>query len=112
MKTIVGCLGLVIGLAVADPIVDEALLGATKSAGSKVYWACIVTPPVTEVQKGICAGLYGTYMASLTALNAPLPIVLSIDPDPYVWSPYDICRYETGHIVFGDQGIQPYCPSI
>ena len=112
MKYKLAILIIAIGTVTADPIADEALLATTKRAGVKVYWACIVAPPVTEAQKEICSGLYGTYIASLTALNTPLPLVLSIDSDPYEGNPYDICRYETGHIVFGDQDIQPYCPTI
>ena len=99
------------GIVNADPI-DEALILAASSAGNKVYFGCIVTPPVTSAQKAICAGLYTTYNTALRAVNATLPLVPSLDPDPYAWSPYDICRYETGHIVFGNQLSLPYCPTI
>ena len=99
------------GLVYADPV-DEGLLTTAKATGAKVYFACIVTPPVNTAKKAICRGLYNSYMAALTAVNAPLPLVVSVDPDPYAWSPYDICRYETGHVVFGEQLSVPYCPTL
>ncbi|MDQ5921821.1 MAG: hypothetical protein QG673_1880 [Pseudomonadota bacterium] len=92
--------------------IDETLLLAAKTQGSNVYYACIVTPPVTPQQQAYCSGLYVTYMVNITALNAPYPLVVSLDPDPYAWSPYDICKYEVGHMIFGDEFITPYCPSI
>jgi hypothetical protein len=95
----------------ADPV-DEALLDSSQAQGTHIYQACIVTPPVTAPQKAICAGLYSTYISSLTTLNLPYPLIPTIDPDPYAWSPYDICRYETGHVVFGNQLTVPYCPTI
>jgi len=94
-------------------IIDgEALLISAKTQGTTVYFSCIVTPPVTPAQQATCLALYTTYAATLTALTLPLPMVMSLDPDPYLWSPYDICRYEAGHIVFGDAVIIPYCPTL
>ena len=95
----------------AGPI-DEAMYVAARTQGTVVYTTCIVTPPVTAAQQATCASLYKTYIVTLTALNIPYPLTMSLDPDPYLWSPYDICKYETGHIVFGDQLLIPYCPSI
>ena len=91
---------------------DEVLLQAAKSSGITVYHACIETPPVTAEQVAVCTNLYGNYVTALTTVNMPEKLIPSIDPDPYAWSPYDICRYETGHIVFGDQLSLPYCPTV
>ena len=90
--------------------INEMLLEIVKSQGSRVFFTCVVTPP--ETPPSICSKLYARYLANLSALNAPNPLVLSIDPDPYSWSPFDICRYETEHIVFGDELIVPYCPTL
>ena len=92
--------------------INEAMLIAATTQGTAVYATCIATPPVSADQVATCTALYGKYIATLTVLNAPLPLVLSLDPDPYVLSPYDICKYETGHIVFGTQLAIPYCPSL
>jgi len=92
--------------------IDEAMLASAATQGSAVYYNCIVTPPISAEQQAICAALYAKYVATLAVLNAPYPLIPSLDPDPYAWSPYDICRFEAGHIVFGMQLAVPYCPSI
>ena len=91
---------------------DEALLAIAKLNGNTVYATCIATPPVSAAQQATCASLYKTYIASLTAVNSPLPLVISLDPDPYISSHYDICKYETGHMLFDAPLVQPYCPTI
>jgi hypothetical protein len=93
------------------PVIDEAQLLAARSAGNAVFHGCIETPPVTPAQAGVCAGLYGTYVATLTALNAPYPLVSTTSPSPYSWSPYDICRFEPSHFVFPPEGF-PICPAL
>jgi hypothetical protein len=95
----------------ADPS-NEVLLTSSHEQGTHIYQTCIVTPPVTASQKALCAGLYSTYMSSLTKLNSAYPLTPTINPDPYSWSQYDICRYETSHAVFGDQLTVPYCPTV
>jgi hypothetical protein len=94
------------------PAVDEAQLLATRSAGKTVYSSCILTPPVTNAQKLVCEGLYNTYKSALTLLNAPFPLIASIDPSPYTWSPYDICKYEPAHFVYPPEGGSPICPVL
>lgn len=87
----------------------EAQLATAKSAGSTVYYTCILTPPVTTAQELMCDGLYSTYKSALSALNAPYPILISSSPSIYSWSPYDICRYEGSHFVFPPTGGFPIC---
>lgn len=117
MKTKVGLgllalLGIVhVSMVHADMITNEALLALAKTQGTNVYHECILTPPVTPQQKAFCSALYAVYKIYITALNTPYPLVIAVEPDPYSWSPYDICRYEVGHMVFGDEGIEPYCPT-
>ena len=79
-----------------------------------LYFRCFVTNLTGEPKViATCTTLYTTYNATLTTINAPLPIVPSIDPSPYSWSPFDICRYETAHLVFNSVAAEPYyCPTF
>ena len=97
----------------ADPI-NETLLETVKAIGTTIFVSCILTPPVdpTGSQQAMCAGLYATYIVKEQALNTPLPLMLAKDPSPYVWSPFDICRFETGHLIFGNKTEVPYCPTV
>ncbi len=97
--------------AVSTPA-NETLLSISRVKGTTVYTSCILTPPVTPQQVTLCSSLYAQYISSLQTLNAPLPIIVSTDPSPYVWSPYDVCRFETTHLVFDFVGTQPYCPAL
>ncbi|MBY0379357.1 MAG: hypothetical protein K2P99_03035 [Burkholderiales bacterium] len=108
LKSIIGLLPIAV---VASPV-DEALLDSAKVTGSIVYASCIATPPVTASQNAYCVGVYATYVAKLQALNAPLPMMLSKERSPYALSPYDICKYEIGNLIFGKQTEIPYCPTI
>ena len=81
-------------------VADEALIQSAKAKGSTVYYSCIVTPPTSDEQYAWCLGVYYTYVASLQVVNAPYPLSPSITPSKYSWSPFDICRYETSHLVF------------
>jgi hypothetical protein len=99
-----------IGAINADPV-DEALVLAAQVAGRQVYFSCIAITPVTAEQQAICAGLYTIYNNALRAVNAPLPLVPSLDPSPYVLSQYDVCRYETGHMIFGHLAL-PFCTTF
>lgn len=97
----------------ADPV-DEALLTTAKVTGTTIFASCILTPPVdpTGSQQAMCVGLYATYVAKEQALNTPLPLMIAKDPSPYAWSPFDICRFETGHLIFGKKTEVPYCPTV
>ena len=90
-----------------DVIANEALLVSCQSVGHILFASCVVVPPADSTQAAICAGLYAKYMACSTALNMPMPMVLSLDPDPYKSSPYTPCRYEVGHVILFD-----ICPNI
>lgn len=94
----------------ADP--NEGLLASTHAVGSMVYASCILTPPVTDVQTSYCVGIYAAYISQSQTLTAPLPMLVSKEPSPYAWSPYDICRFEVGNLIFGKQTEAPYCPTI
>ena len=96
----------------ATPIADESLLASTNAVGTSIYASCILTPPTNDVQTSICVGMYATYMTQSQTLTAPLPMLVSKEPSPYAWSPYDICRFEVGNIIFGEQSVAPYCPTL
>ncbi|MCC2624315.1 MAG: hypothetical protein K0R14_188 [Burkholderiales bacterium] len=101
-----------LGSIIASPVIDEALLNVARVKGVAVYTACIMTPPSTPAQAAACAALYAIYVASLQAVNAPFPLVVSTTPSPYLWSPYDVCRYEPTHFVFNVLVTQPFCPVL
>lgn len=93
--------------------IDEALFLLAKSEGTTIYFTCIATPPIDPAQQAACATLHTTYEVTLGGLNAPFPLTAPIpNLSPYKWSPYDVCRYETSQMVFGDLGVQPYCPTL
>lgn len=98
-------------LGFCDPF-DEALMAVAHSDGITVYTTCIVTPPTDPIKEAACLVLYNKFQASLQAVNAPFPIVPSLTPSPYAWSPYDICRYETSHFVFNITLGFPVCPAL
>lgn len=94
-------------------VVDEAMVTLANKQGIAVYDLCIAKPPVKPDAIAACATLYTTYVATLDVVNAPLPTVPSIDPSPYSWSPFDICRYEVAHMVFNLVAATPYyCPTV
>lgn len=92
---------------------DEALVASAYAQGVNIYNTCIATPPVDPDLVTYCTSIYTVYVVTLSSVNAPLPILPAIDPSPYVWSPYDICRYEVAHMVFNSITQSPYyCPTI
>lgn len=98
--------------AFAKLLSDEAFVEMAKQRGTYVYYTCILTPPISSDQEALCFTLYTRYVDSLKLLNSAYPLVVSTDPSPYTISPYDVCKYETGHIVFGNKLVKPYCPSL
>jgi hypothetical protein len=90
-----------------DVVANEALLISCQSVGHVLFVSCVVVPPADSTQAAICAVLYAKYMACSTALNAPMPMIPSLDPDPYKISPYSPCRYEVGHVILFD-----ICPNL
>lgn len=97
---------------IASPI-DEAELISAYNQGVTIYHTCIVPPPSDPTTAAYCSTIYTIYVATLATLNAPFPIIVSIDPSPYAWSPYDICKYEVAHMVFNSVTQAPYyCPTV
>lgn len=98
--------------AIASPA-DEALVASAYVQGANIYNTCIATPPVDPDLVAYCTSIYTAYVMTLNSVNAPLPILPAVDPSPYAWSPYDICRYEVAHMVFNSVVQSPYyCPTI
>ena len=94
-------------------VVDEAIVALANKQGVNIYNMCIAIPPIDPDIVTSCTGLYVAYTATLSAVNAPLSIAPSIDPSPYSWSPFDICRYEVAHMVFNSIAAEPYyCPTV
>lgn len=103
---------LIMNFTFASPM-DKAVLASAYSQGVTIYHTCIVPPPSDPTTAAYCTTIYTTYVVTLGVLNAPFPLIISLDPSPYVWSPYDICRYEVAHMVFNSPATTPYyCPTI
>lgn len=103
---------MIAGNSIASPI-DEAVLASAYSQGVTIYHTCIVPPPADPTAAAYCTTIYTAYVVTLGILNAPFPLVVSLDPSPYAMSPYDICKYEVAHMVFNSPATAPYyCPTI
>lgn len=101
-----------IDIAIASPA-DEAVLASAYSQGVNIYNTCIAVPPIDPDQVAYCTSIYTAYVVTLSILNAPFPIVPSLDPSPYSWSPFDICKYEVAHMEFNSVVQSPYyCPTV
>lgn len=87
--------------------IDEAMLLVCQQVGSSLYNSCVATLPVNPDQTAACGTLKASYLACLQALNAPYPLVPSLDPDPYVDNLFTPCTYETGHLV-----LPSICPTL
>jgi hypothetical protein len=87
----------------ASAIANEPLLVSTVALGTNIYNTCIVTPPLDASQQAICAGLYATYLANIQILHIDMLGINTVMtpgvPDPYVWSPYDVCRFDMGNLI-------------
>lgn len=81
----------------------EALLVSCQVTGHSLYDSCVITPPTNPAT---CTSLLATYMACSKTLNSPYPMLISKDPDPYSWSPFDPCRFEVQKVILWD-----ICPS-
>lgn len=92
--------------------VNEVLLVSAKGAGELVYNSCILNPPVTDAQKESCNSIYSKYVEILQLVNTSSPLLISKTPSAYGWSPYDICRFEVGGLVFSKQNQIPYCQTL
>jgi hypothetical protein len=88
-------------------VINETLLLTCQASGATLYNQCVIKEPVTPQQITACTALKISYILCLGQLNLPYPLVRSLDPDPYAYSPFTPCEYETGHLVLPE-----ICPSI
>lgn len=85
-------------------MVAEALLIMCQSFGSNLYNQCVKVPPVDDKQVAVCSGLKAAYNSCLSSLNAPYPLSLSLEPDPYGYTPFTPCEYDIAHLI-----LKPIC---
>ena len=82
---------------------NEPLLVTTVALGTDIYNTCIAIPPLTPSQQSVCAGKYTTYLANIQILHIDMLGVNTLMapgiPDPYIWSPYDVCRFDMGNLI-------------
>ena len=105
-------LGISVNLVTAIPL-DETLVNLAQAQGITIYHSCIDPPPADPNTVAYCNSIYIIYLSELTVINTPFPIVPSLDPSPYSWSPYDICRYEVANMIFNEITQSPYyCPVL
>lgn len=88
----------------ASAIANEPLLATTISLGNEIYVTCILTPPVSASQQAVCAAKYATYLVNIQTLHIDMfkglnTVMLPGAPDPYLWSPYDVCRFDMGNLI-------------
>jgi len=93
--------------AVNLPFADEALLISCQATGHALFINCVIKLPIKPDDVASCVALKTTYVICLSRLNAPYPLMMAIDPDPYSSNPFSPCYYETGHVALYD-----ICPSI
>jgi hypothetical protein len=100
-------INIAVALSVHIPIMDEGLLISCQASGHALYYNCVVKPPIKPDDVAICGALKTSYLVCLAKLNLPYPLIPSTDPDPYAYSPFTPCRFETGHAILYD-----ICPNI
>jgi hypothetical protein len=102
-------------IAFANPIHETTsaiLLIKLKGLGDIIYQQCILTPPSPQ-QAIACGNLYSDYNNYEMEITLPNPVIKSLDESPYASSSYDICRNETGHVIFSENiPGHPYCTIV
>lgn len=97
---------LLINLTIANPIsinaVDESVLLSCQATGHTLYSSCVVKPPSTPDEVAVCGTLKTTYLICLTKLTIPYLLTPSLETDPYSYSPFTPCGFETGHLILFD----------
>ena len=87
----------------AAAVANEPLLVSTVALGTNIYNTCIIVPPLDPSQQYICAGLYTSYLANIQILHIDMlgvnTVMMPGVPDPYIWSPYDVCRFDMGNLI-------------
>lgn len=95
-----------INLAIANHIsnnaMDESILLSCQATGHTLYSNCVAKPPATPDEVAACGMLKTTYLICLTKLTIPYPLTPATDPDPYSYSPFTPCTFETGHLILFD----------
>lgn len=86
--------------------INNVLLLKCQTLGHLIFNSCIVVPPTTIEQTAYCTTIYLSYNSCLQLLNNPLPMIITREPSPFTWSPYDICRFEPANLAMFD-----LCPS-
>lgn len=102
---------LFMNIAFADKVavnsMDEAVLISCQTTGHTLYYNCVAKPPTSPDEVAACTALKIKYLVCLTKLTIPYPLTPSLDPDPYSYSPFTPCKFETGHLILFD-----ICPNI
>lgn len=84
-------------------IPNEVALANAKDEAVSIKSSCISMPPVTPAQVNWCNAHLAIYINYLAILQAPFSLTINIGTDgyisPYIWSPYDICKYEPGRLI-------------
>ena len=87
----------------ASALASEPLLGTAVSLGTDIYNTCILVPPIDPTQQAVCAGKYVTYLTNIQILHVDMFGVNTVmtpgAPDPYILSPYDVCRFDMGNLI-------------
>ncbi len=82
----------------ANPM-DEIVLALCHTDGVLLYSNCVAVPVTTSEQVTACSALKIKYLAGLAQLTLPNSLTPSIEPDPYMLSPWSPCKFETSHLV-------------
>ena len=90
-----------------DLMANELLLTACQTTGGSLYAMCVAVTSLTPEQVVSCTGMKIKYTACLQQLNQPYPLIPAIDPDPYAWTPFSPCIFETGHLI-----LPGLCPTL
>lgn len=82
------------------PAPNYMSLAVAQKKAAILLTTCLVPNLQPELQ-AYCSKEYALYLTNLAALAAPMP--LQFNPDgyvsPFIWSPYDICRFEVGRMI-------------
>lgn len=84
----------------ANLLLDEAALISSQAMGHDLYANCVQRPPLTPEEVSRCSAVKVSYILLLKKLNTPYP--LTVTPDPYSYSPFTPCGFETANLVLFD----------
>ena len=89
----------VFALCHAVQLLDEVILLSCQGLGTNLFSQCIIVPTLTPQQLTQCSILKVSYILCITELNAPYPLIPSIIPDIYYYSPFTPCTYEISNLI-------------